>query len=92
MDYWEAKAWIDLSTRPEEHLWYSIQDSTEYKKREEALIKKLEQPDFSSHASDYMKCQAYQDFKQYINNHPEYNCPDVSRVFSSRTSKDCMVT
>lgn len=72
IDYWEAKAWIDLSTRPEEHLWYSIQDSTEYKKREEALIKKLEQPDFSSHTSDYMKCQAYQDFKQYINNHPEY--------------------
>lgn len=72
MDYWEAKAWIDLSTRPEEHLWYSIQDSTEYKKREEALIKELEQPNFSSHASDYMKSQAYQDFKQYINNHPEY--------------------
>lgn len=72
MDYWEAKAWIDLSARPEEHLWYSIQDSTEYKKREEALIKELEQPNFSSHASDYMKSQAYQNFKQYINNHPEY--------------------
>ena len=72
MDYWEAKAWIDLSTRPEEHLWYSIQDSTEYKKREEALIKELDKPNISSHASDYMKSQAYQDFKQYINNHPDY--------------------
>ncbi|WP_303240861.1 hypothetical protein [Phocaeicola plebeius] len=54
MDYWEAKVWIDLSTRPEEHLWYSIQDSTEYKKREGMLIKELEQPNFSNHASNYM--------------------------------------
>ena len=50
----ENRMVTDLSTRPEEHLWYSIQDSTEYKKREEMLIKELEQPNFSNHASNYM--------------------------------------
>ena len=24
IDYWEAKAWIDLISKPEEHYWYSI--------------------------------------------------------------------
>lgn len=30
-DYWEASAWVDLITKPDEHYWYSITDSTEYK-------------------------------------------------------------
>ncbi len=37
MDYWEAKGWIDLATKPEKYFLYDIQDSIEYKKLEKAL-------------------------------------------------------
>ena len=38
IDYWEAYTWIKLTTKPDEHYWYSITDSAEYKKLEEALL------------------------------------------------------
>lgn len=71
-DYWEASAWVDLITKPDEHYWYSITDSSEYKKLEEALQAELGKSDFSSRASDYMKSKAYQAYKTYICNDPEY--------------------
>ena len=70
-DYWEASAWVDLMTKPDEHYWYSITDSSEYKKLEEALQAELGKSDFSR-ASDYMKSKAYQAYKTYICNDPEY--------------------
>ena len=71
-DYWEASAWVDLMTKPDEHYWYSITNSSEYKKLEEALKEELGKPNFSSRASDYMKSKAYQAYKTYICNDPEY--------------------
>lgn len=71
-DYWEASAWVDLMTKPDEHYWYSITNSSEYKKLEEALQAELGKPNFSSRASDYMKSKAYQAYKTYICNDPEY--------------------
>lgn len=63
-DYWEASAWVDLITKSDEHYWYSITDSTKYKKLEEALKEELGKPNFSSRASDYMKSKAYQHIKR----------------------------
>ena len=71
-DYWEASAWVDLITKPDEHYWYSITDSTEYKKLEEALKEELGKLNFSSRVSDYMKSKAYQAYKTYICNNPIY--------------------
>ena len=72
IDYWEAKAWIDLISKPEEHYWYSIQDSTEYKKLEKALKEELKKPNFSSRATDYMKSDAYKAYKQYLHENKDY--------------------
>ena len=72
IDYWEAKAWIDLTTKPKEHYWYSIQDSTEYKRLEKALREELEKPNVSNKASDYMKSDAYKAYKQYLHDNEEY--------------------
>lgn len=72
IDYWEAKAWVDLVTKPEEHYWYSITDSAEYSRLEQALQKELEKPNVSSRASAYMQSAAYKAYKQYLCAHPEY--------------------
>lgn len=37
IDYWEAKAWVDMSSKPDEHYWYSIEDSSEYVSLEKVL-------------------------------------------------------
>lgn len=65
-DYWEVTAWIDLATKSEEHYWYSITDSTEYKQLEKALQEELRKPNLSSRTSDYMKSKAYLAYKTYI--------------------------
>ena len=52
IDYWEAYTWIKLTTKPDEHYWYSITDSAEYKKLEEALKEELEKSNLSSRASE----------------------------------------
>ena len=72
IDYWEAKAWIDLISKPEEHYWYSIQDSTKYKKLEKALKEELKKTNFSSRATDYMKSDAYKAYKQYLHENEDY--------------------
>lgn len=72
IDYWEAYTWIKLTTKPDEHYWYSITDSAEYKKLEEALKEELEKSNLSSRASDYMQSDTYQMYKMYIYNNPEY--------------------
>ena len=72
IDYWEAKAWIDLISKPEEHYWYSIQDSAEYKKLEKALKEELKKPNFSSRATDHMKSDAYKAYKQYLHENKDY--------------------
>ncbi len=72
IDYWEAKAWVDLISNPDKHYWYNIEDSTEYKKLENALDKELQQFGVSSHSSNYMKSVTYNKYKQYIFNNPEY--------------------
>ena len=70
IDYWEAYTWIKLTTKPDEHYWYSITDSAEYKKLEEALKEELEKSNLSSRASDYMQADTYQMYKMYIYNNP----------------------
>lgn len=72
IDYWEAYTWIKLTTKSDEHYWYSITDSAEYKKLEEALKEELEKSNLSSRASDYMQSDTYQMYKMYICNNPEY--------------------
>ena len=72
IDYWEAKAWIDMVAKPEEHYWHSINDSTEYCKLEQALQKELEKPNVSSRASAAMESAAYKAYKQYLCDNPEY--------------------
>lgn len=72
IDYWEAYTWIKLTTKPDEHYWYSITDSAEYKKLEEALKEELEKSNLSSRASDYMQSDTYQMYKMYVCNNPEY--------------------
>ena len=57
-----------MATKSEEHYWYSITDSTEYKQLEKALQEELRKPNLSSRASDYMKSKSYLAYKTYIYN------------------------
>lgn len=72
MDYWEAKAWTDLSAHPEEHYWYSLTDTVEYKRLERALLKELQRPHVSSQSAYYTRLKPYRRYKDYIARHPEY--------------------
>lgn len=72
IDYWEAKAWVDMSSKPDEHYWYSIEDSSEYVRLEKALEDELARTNFSSKASDYMKSGAYKAYKQYLHENKDY--------------------
>lgn len=72
IDYWEAKAWVDMSSKPDEHYWYSIEDSSEYVRLEKALEDELEKTSYSSKASDYMKSDAYIAYKQYLHENKDY--------------------
>lgn len=72
IDYWEAKAWLDMSSKPDEHYWYNIEDSSEYVRLEKALEDELEKTSFSSKASDYMKSEAYKAYKQYLHENKDY--------------------
>ena len=72
IDYWEAKAWVDMSSKPDEHYWYSIEDSSEYVRLEKALEDELEKTGYSSKASDYMKSDAYKAYKQYLHENKDY--------------------
>lgn len=72
IDYWEAKAWVDMSSKPDEHYWYSIEDSSEYVRLEKALEDELEKTGCSSKASDYMKSDAYIAYKQYLHENKDY--------------------
>lgn len=47
-------------------------DTAEYKIMEENLKGELQKPNFSSHAIDYMRSDAYKKYKSYICKHPEY--------------------
>lgn len=69
IDYWEAKAWVDMSSKPDEHYWYSIEDSSEYVSLEKALKDELDKEKYSSRASDYMRSEAY---KQYLHENKDY--------------------
>ncbi len=72
IDYWEAKAWLDMSSKPDEHYWYNIEDSSEYVSLEKALKDELEKTGYSSKASDYMKSEAYKAYKQYLHENKDY--------------------
>ena len=72
IDYWETKAWVDMSSKPDEHYWYSIEDSSEYVRLEKALEDELEKTSYSSKASDYMKSDAYIAYKQYLHENKDY--------------------
>ena len=72
IDYWEAKAWVDMSSKPDEHYWYSIEDSSEYVSLEKALKDELEKTSYSSKASDYMKSEVYKAYKQYLHENKDY--------------------
>lgn len=72
IDYWEAKAWVDMSSKPDEHYWSSIEDSSEYVKLEKALEDELERTSYNSKASDYMKSEAYKAYKQYLHENKDY--------------------
>ena len=72
IDYWEAKAWVDMSSKPDEHYWYNIEDSSEYVKLEKALEDELDRTNYNSNASDYMKSEAYKAYKQYLYENKDY--------------------
>ncbi len=72
IDYWEAKAWIDMSSKPDEHYWYSIEDSSEYVRLEKALEDELEKTNYNSKTSDYMKSHTYKTYKQYLHENKDY--------------------
>lgn len=72
IDYWQASAWVQLITKPNEHYWYSITDSCEYKRLEKVLKDELSLPGISSKSSDWIKSKAYQEYKLYLNHNPEY--------------------
>ena len=44
----------------------------EYKKLEIALFEELQKPNFSSRAEDYMKSEAYLNYKTFICKNPDY--------------------
>lgn len=72
IDYWEAKAWVDMSSKPDEHYWYSIEDSSEYVSLEKVLKDELAKTGYSSKASDYIKSEAYNAYKQYLHENKDY--------------------
>ena len=72
IDYWEAKAWIELTGKPNEQYWHSIKDTAKYKSLEKALHEELQKRSVSSRASDYMESEAYKDYKRYISANHEY--------------------
>lgn len=82
-----------MTTKSEEHYWYSITDSTEYKQLEKALQEELRKPNLSSRASDYMKSKSYLAYKTYIYNNPEYiNLMFLSFLFKEiRGLYSCLV-
>lgn len=84
IDYWQASAWVQLMTKPNEHYWYSITDSSEYKRLEKALKDELSLPGISSKSSDCMKSKAYQEYKLYLNNNPAY----INLMFKGFLFKD----
>ena len=71
IDYWEAKVWVDMSSKPDEHYWYSIEDSSEYVSLEKVLKDELAKG-YSSKASDYIKSEAYNAYKQYLHENKDY--------------------
>lgn len=72
IDYWEARAWVDMSSKPEEHYWYCIEDSSEYVRLEKALKDELDKAENNSRASDYMRSDAYKAYKQYLHENKDY--------------------
>ena len=72
IDYWEAKAWIELMRKPDEQHWHNIKDTAKYKSLEKALHEELQKGNVSSRASDYMESEAYKGYKQYIAANHEY--------------------
>ncbi|WP_101688478.1 hypothetical protein [Dysgonomonas massiliensis] len=72
IDYWEASELKDIVTNPLDYYWYGELNTVEYKNLEEALREELQRPNLSSHSEDYMKSTAYQNYKDYIYENPDY--------------------
>ncbi|MBC5645869.1 hypothetical protein H8S77_23625 [Parabacteroides sp. BX2] len=56
-----------------------LTDTLGYKKLERALFEELQKPNFSSCAEDYMKSEAYLNYKTFIGKNPDY----IERLFQS---------
>lgn len=56
-----------------------LTDILGYKKLERALFEELQKPNFSSCAEDYMKSEAYLNYKTFIGKNPDY----IERLFQS---------
>lgn len=72
IDYWEAYEWKNMGANPLDHYWYSITDTIEYQKLENALHEELQKFNINSHSKDYMTSTAYLNYKSYIYAHHEY--------------------
>lgn len=72
IDYWEASELKDIVTNPLDYYWHGELNTVEYKKLEEALWLELQKPNLSSRSEDYMKSVAYQNYRDYIYENPDY--------------------
>lgn len=71
-DFWEAYELVDMGKNPMDRYWYGNLDTVEYKKLEQALYAELQKPNPSSSSADYMKSDAYLNYKSYLYDHWEY--------------------
>jgi len=72
IDYWEASEMIDMGKNPMDHYWYGNLDTVEYKKLENSLYAELQKPNLGSSSEDYMKSQAYHDYKSFLYDNWDY--------------------
>ncbi len=72
IDYWEASELVDMGKNPMDRYWYGQLDTVVYNKLENALYEELQKGNPSSRSGDYMKSEAYLDYKSFLNEHWEY--------------------
>ncbi len=72
IDYWEASEMIDMGKNPMDYYWYGNLDTVEYKKLENILYAELQKPNPSSRSGEYMKSEAYRNYKSFLYDNWEY--------------------
>lgn len=72
MDYWDVNACKDSVGSFYEEYLYVIDDISQYKRLENDLLEALDKNKYSSRSSDYMRSDAYKEYKTYIGNNSKY--------------------